>query len=138
LLPLIASFGASCLSGSAETGNQARNPKEGTEMTHGAIGKRCIVRTYASGVHLGTVESVENNGQFSRCTLKNARRIRYWRGDAAHIARSLSEVAINGIATEKSQVHVNVPEHFIEDAIEFIPATEAAIASIEAATNDAK
>ncbi len=102
-------------------------------MTHGAVGKRCIVRTYASGVHLGTVESVENGGQFSRCTLKDARRIRYWYG-----ARSLSEVARDGINTAKSQVHVNIPEHFIEDAIEFIPATEAAIASIEAATNESK
>lgn len=100
---------------------------------HGAIGKRCIVRTYASGVHLGTVTHVESGGQFSRVTLKDAQRIRYWYG-----ARSLSEVAINGINTDKSQVHINVPEHFIEDAIEFIPATEKAIQSIEAATNEAK
>lgn len=102
-------------------------------MTHGAIGRRCIVRTFASGVHLGTVAHVENGGQFSRCTLKDARRIRYWYG-----ARSLSEVAIDGITTAKSQVHINVPEHFIEDAIEFIPVTESAITSIESATNESK
>lgn len=107
-------------------------------MTHPAIGKRCIVRTYASGVHLGTVMAVENGGQFSRCTLKDARRIRYWRGDAEHVARSLSEVAINGIDSDQSQVHINVPVHFIEDAIEFIPASEKAIATIEAATNVSK
>lgn len=107
-------------------------------MSHGAIGKRCIVRTYASGVHLGTVISVENGGQFSRCVLKDARRIRYWKGDEQHIARSLSEVALNGISSSKSQVHINVPEHFIEDAIEFIPATEVAIATIEAASNESK
>jgi hypothetical protein len=104
-----------------------------SKMDHPAVGKRCIVRTYASGVHLGTVTHVENGGQFSRCVLKNARRIRYWYG-----ARSLSEVAIDGIATAKSQVHANIPEHFVEDAIEFIPATDLAIASIEAATNEAK
>jgi hypothetical protein len=102
-------------------------------MTHAAIGQRCIVRAYGSGVHLGTVEHVESAGMFSRCTLKNARRIRSWYG-----ARSLSEVAQNGISTDKSQVHVNVPVHYIEDAIEFIPATEAAIKSIEDATNEAK
>jgi hypothetical protein len=107
-------------------------------MSHGAVGKRCIVRTYASGVHLGTVVSVENGGQFSRCVLKDARRIRYWRGDAEHVARSLSEVAINGICSARSQVHINVPEQFIEDAIEFIPATKIAIATIEAATNESK
>lgn len=107
-------------------------------MSHGAIGKRCIVRTYASGVHLGTVMHVENGGQFSRVTLKDARRIRYWRGNENHVARSLSEVALYGIDSAASQVHDNIPEHFIEDAIEFIPATEAAIATIEAATNESK
>ena len=102
-------------------------------MTHPAIGKRCIIRTYASGVHLGTIEHAEPNGMFTRTTVKDARRIRFWYG-----ARSLSEVAINGIQTEKSQVHINVPLHFIEDCIEFIPATPEAIATIEAATNEAK
>lgn len=106
--------------------------------THPAVGKRCIVRTFASGVHLGTVERVENGGQFSRATLKDSRRIRRWRGSADHIARSLSEVAANGIDASNSQVHISLPEHFIEDCIEFIPATEKAIASIEAATNESK
>lgn len=102
-------------------------------MTHGAVGKRCIVRTQSSGVHLGTILHVENGGMFSRATLQNARRIRYWYG-----ARSLSEVARDGIVTSKSQVHSNVPEHYIEDCLEFIPATPEAIASIEATTNEAK
>lgn len=77
--------------------------------------------------------AVENNEGRSRCTLKDARRIRYWYG-----ARSLSEVARDGINTAKSQVHVNVPEHYIEDAIEFIPATPEAIKTIEDATNESK
>jgi len=102
-------------------------------MTHPAIGKRCIVRTYASGVHLATVKSVENGAMFSRATLCDVRRIRYWYG-----ARSLSELAINGLDTDKSQVHINVPEQYIEDCIEFIPASSEAIASIEAATNESK
>ncbi len=100
---------------------------------HGAIGKRCIVRTFASGVHLGTVVSVTPNEGRSKCELKDARRIRYWYG-----ARSLSEVAIEGIDSAKSQVHINVPQHFIEDAIEFIPASEKAIADIEKTTPIAK
>jgi len=102
-------------------------------MTHPAIGKRCIIRTYASGVHLGTVVEVGNGGMFSRAMLKDVRRIRYWYG-----ARSLSELAINGLYIEQSQVHINVPEMYIEDCIEFIPATEIAIASIEATTNESK
>ena len=102
-------------------------------MTHPAIGQRCIIRTYASGVHLGTVENVENGGMFSRATIKDSRRIRYWYG-----ARSLSELALNGLQTAKSQVHDNLAIHYIEDCIEFIPATAESIASIEAATNESK
>ena len=32
------------------------------EKIHGAVGKRCIIRTNASGVHLGTVVSVDVPG----------------------------------------------------------------------------
>jgi hypothetical protein len=102
-------------------------------MLHPAIGKRCIVRTYASGVHLGTVMEVGNGGMFSRATLKDTRRIRYWYG-----ARSLSELALKGLDATKSQVHDNLPIHYIEDCIEFIPATPNAIAIIEACSNESK
>ena len=104
-----------------------------THAPHAAIGKRCIIRTYASGVHLGTVVSAESNEGRTRCELADTRRIRYWNG-----ATSLSEMSQKGLETARSQVCDNVPQHFIEDVIEIIPATDAAIATIEAATNVAK
>lgn len=99
-------------------------------MTHPAVGKRCIIRTQSSGVHLGTIEAVSNGGMFSRATVRDARRIWQWRG-----AFTLSEVATNGIDSGESRVACNVPEHYLEDCIEFIPATDEAIKSIEAATS---
>jgi hypothetical protein len=108
------------------------------KMIHQAVGKRCIIRGYGSGVHLGTIEHVEQNGMFSRAVVTDARRIRYWCGSKEKPARSLSEVAITGINTSKSTVHINEPLKYIEDCIEFIPATTEAIASIECATSESK
>lgn len=93
---------------------------------HGAIGKKCIVRTYASGVHFGEVLEVSCNGGRSRCVLKNARRLWRWSGGL-----SLSEIAVNGIVAEDSKVCIRVRTHYIEDAIEFIPASDKSIKSIE-------
>ena len=54
------------------------------------IGKKCIIRTYASGVHFGTVVSVHGRS----VELKDARRL--WRWDVAPHGVSLSEVANHG------------------------------------------
>jgi len=88
------------------------------------IGKTCIVRTYSAGVFLGTVK--ERNGK--EVLLTNARRIWYWDG-----AASLSQLANEG--TKKPQnckFPAPVAEVLLTEAIEIIPATEAAIASIAA------
>jgi len=88
------------------------------------IGKTCIVRTYSAGVFLGTVK--ERNGK--EVLLTNARRIWYWDG-----AASLLQLANDG--TKKPQnckFPAPVAEVLLTEAIEIIPATEAAIASIAA------
>jgi hypothetical protein len=88
------------------------------------IGKTCIVRTYSAGVFLGTVK--ERNGK--EVLLTEARRIWYWDG-----AASLSQLANEG--TKKPQnckFPAPVAEVLLTEAIEIIPATEAAIASIAA------
>lgn len=96
------------------------------DRSHGAVGHKCVVRTYASGVHFGAVVSVAENGGRSRCELKNSRRIWSWSG-----AFTLSEVAMNGIKDGK--ISTAVPRQFIEDAIEFIPASTDAIKNLEGA-----
>ena len=88
------------------------------------IGKTCIVRTFSAGVFLGTVK--ERNGK--EVLLTNARRIWYWDG-----AASLSQLATDGTSKpENCKFPAPVAEVLLTEAIEIIPSTEAAIASIEA------
>lgn len=88
------------------------------------IGKICIVRTYSAGVFLGEV--AERSGK--EVLLKNARRLWYWDG-----AASLSQLANDGTSKPKAcKFPAPVAEVLLTEAIEIIPATEAAIASIAA------
>ena len=88
------------------------------------IGKVCMVRTYSAGVFLGKLE--ERNGKEVRLT--NARRMYYWDG-----AASLSQLATMGTSKPKTcKFPAPVAEVLLTEAIEIIPATEAAIASIAA------
>ena len=88
------------------------------------IGKTCIVRTFSAGVFLGEV--AERAGK--EVLLKNARRLWYWDG-----AASLSQLANEGTSKPKTcKFPAPVAEVLLTEAIEIIPATEAAIASIAA------
>ena len=88
------------------------------------IGKICMVRTYSAGVFLGKLE--ERNGKEVRLT--DARRMYYWDG-----AASLSQLATMGTSKPQTcKFPAPVAEVLLTEAIEIIPATEAAIASIAA------
>lgn len=88
------------------------------------IGKTCIVRTYSAGVFIGTIE--ERNGK--EVLLTNARRIWYWDG-----AATLSQLATDGTSKPQNcKFPGPVSEILLTEAIEIIPATETAIASIAA------
>jgi len=80
------------------------------------IGKKCVIRTYASGVHFGELVSLHGR----RVELKNARRLYRWKAIGGI---SLSEVARNGIHHKASKVCCIVPEHSILDGLEVIPAS---------------
>ena len=84
------------------------------------IGKDCIVRTYASGVHFG--ELVLQSGR--QVELRNARRL--WRWDVAPHGVSLSEVAMFGPVGSRSKICCAVDEMSILDAIEIIPCSDEA------------
>ena len=91
------------------------------------IGKKCIIRTYASGVHFGTL--VSRSGR--EVTLENARRI--WSFDVKEHGISLSEVAMYGPTGGNTRICCEVTTMDILDALEIIPATHEAIKVIEAA-----
>ena len=94
---------------------------------NGMIGKKCVVRTYSAGVWFGEIAEKSGN----EVILKNARRMWYW-----HAAESisLSAVALHGINQDKSKIVAAVPTVWLE-AIELIPASDKAVASIEGAPN---
>ena len=91
------------------------------------IGKKCIVRTYSAGVWFG--EIAEKSGK--EVIVKNARRMwRWWAAEGI----SLSAVALHGVKHDQSKIVAAVPAVWLE-AIEIIPASDYAIASIEGAPN---
>lgn len=93
------------------------------------LGKKCIIRCYASGVHFGTLTAHEGR----QVTLENSRRLWRWHTGGKSKGVSLSGVALTGIDASKSTVEPILPEITLLDALEIIPASDAAAATIEAA-----
>jgi hypothetical protein len=87
-------------------------------QTHPMIGRRCLIRTYSAGVHIGNIESV--NGM--ECKLTNALRLWRWEGGGL----SLSAVANNGIV--KGRLN-KTGEVYLTNVIEIIPTTTQAEAT---------
>lgn len=86
-------------------------------------GKKVIVRGDRSGVFFGTLKEREGR----EVTLNECRRLWYWSG-----AASISQIAAEGVTRpDNCKFTVTVDEILILDAIEIIPCSEAAVASIE-------
>lgn len=94
---------------------------------HPMVGRRCIVRTYSAGVHIGDVVYVDG----MECRLLNALRLWKWEGGGL----SLSAVANNGI--KKGRLNFT-GEVYLTNCIEFIPTTEEAEATYEKFIEDKK
>ena len=92
-------------------------------MINEMIGKKVIVRGDRSGVFFGTL----SDKQEQTVVLTKCRRLWYWDG-----AASISQLAVDGTAKPGNcKFTVTVDEITIMDAIEIIPCTDKAIASIE-------
>lgn len=81
------------------------------------IGRRCLIRTYSAGVHIGNVKSVSEDGM--QVHLENALRLWKWEGGGL----SPSSVANNGIKGGRLNKTGKV---FLTNVIEFIPTTQSA------------
>lgn len=93
------------------------------------IGRKCIIRCYASGVHYGTV--TEHYGR--QVTLADSRRLWGWHTGGKDKGVSLSAVALTGIDASRCTIEPTLPEIVLLDALEIIPVSTAAAASIEGA-----
>ncbi len=87
------------------------------------IGKRVIVRTYSAGVHFGTLSQKAKN----EVILTDSIRLWQWK---AKEGISLSSVAKFGIKASECEFAPKIDEIWL-DAIEIIPCTPDAAASIE-------
>lgn len=79
---------------------------------HPMQGRRCLIRTYSAGVHIGDVAQI--NGM--ECKLENALRLWKWEGGGL----SLSAVANNGIKGGRLN---RTGEVYLTNVIEIIPTT---------------
>ena len=85
--------------------------------------QKYIIRGDRSGVFYG--EILSRNG--AEVEIRNCRRLWYWSG-----AASLSQLALEGVTRPRDcKFTVTVPLLVILDAIELIPCSEAACASID-------
>lgn len=91
-----------------------------TNRVHPMLGRRCLVRTYSAGVHIGTVAAVNE----MEVHLKDALRLWKWTGGGL----SLSAVANNGIKGGRLN---RTGEIYLTNAIELIPTTDKAESTYE-------
>lgn len=88
------------------------------------VGKYCIARCYAAGVHAGTVESVDGEN----VVLRNSRRLWEWK---AVDGIALSGVAQHGIKSG-SRLDVLNPVIYLSGVCELIPVADGVEAKINA------
>ena len=91
---------------------------DATEDNHPMLGKRCVIRTYSAGVHIGTVSYV-NPANSMEVKLTDALRLWKWEGGGL----SLSAIATNGIKGGRLN---RTGEVYLTNAIEYIPTSAAA------------
>lgn len=82
-----------------------------------------VVRTYSAGVHMGTLESQKGK----EVILSKARRLWRWRG-----ANTLHEVSQKGVnVNEYTRISESVPKITLTEAVEILPCSRTAIASLD-------
>ena len=95
--------------------NALLKAEETTSGAHPMVGRRCLVRTYSAGVHIGDVVYVRD----MEVKLENSLRLWKWEGGGL----SLSSVANNGIKGGRLN---RTGEVYLTNAIELIPTTDIA------------
>lgn len=102
--------------------------QRGPNVFAGFIGRYCIVRASAAGVHAGVVMAVESaDDGLMNVVLRDARRLWSWH---AKSGVSLSGCATFGVERSKSKIETAIPEHAVAGVCELIPCTDVARESI--------
>lgn len=93
-----------------------------SEYKHPYSGEYVLIRTYASGVHVGILKEYDPNTRHAFLT--DTRRIFYWNG-----AFTLHAVATNGI--KEGKMPITIPEIMLSDVLEIIKCTDVASESLK-------
>ena len=102
----------------SELFNQSVELNNGVSKHHPMLGRRCLIRTYSAGVHIGDVVYI-NPENSMEIKLENSLRLWKWEGGGL----SLSAVANNGIKGGRLN---KTGEVYLTNAIEIIPTKEEA------------
>ena len=97
------------------------------KLTADMIGKRVIIRSSDSGVHHGTLTSVDG----AAVRMENSRRLWEWSTGGTGI--SLSEIAVCGIEHSQSKITMVLPDIVISGVCEIIPTHGMCDATIDGA-----
>jgi hypothetical protein len=89
------------------------------------LGDYVLVRTATAGVHVGTLASIDASAKV--VTLTDARIVWYWAG-----AFTLHAIAEEGLDSQESKLSVPVAEVMLTEAVQIMPVTERAKATIDA------
>ena len=104
----------------------SQTPAVQANQQHPMVGKYCIARCYAAGVHAGEVVSVDGENVI----LKNSHRLWSWK---AKDGVALSGVAQSGIDLSKCKIDKLNPIIYLTGVCELIPCSAAAQESINGA-----
>lgn len=97
---------------------QEDNKNKVDNETHPMLGKRCLIRTYSAGVHIGDIEYINPNNSME---IKLVNSLRLWKWEGGGL--SLSAVANNGIKGGRINKTGSI---YLTNAIEIIPTTKEA------------
>ena len=101
--------------------NNEETSVETVQNVHPMLGRRCLVRTYSAGVHIGDVDHV-NPFNSMEIRLKNALRLWSWSGGGL----SLSAISAKGVVKARLDA---TGEVYLTNVIEIIPTTSEAEAT---------
>lgn len=110
----------------ASNNNSTANSTSNSNIASPFIGKYCIARCYAAGVHAGEVVSVDGE----TVVLKDSRRLWSWE---ASDGVALSGVAQKGFVASTSKVDTMMPLVYLTGVAELLPCIEATKTSITSA-----
>lgn len=91
------------------------NENKQEKTKHPMLGRRCLIRCYSAGVHIGTITYIDG----MECKIENCLRLYKWEDGGL----SLSAIATNGIV--KGRLN-RCAEDYLLGVIEMIPITEKA------------